>query len=731
MLSPLTHDDPAALDGYRLIARLGSGGMGTVYLARAATGRTVALKTMHARIATDPTFRSRFRLETDAARIIGDRHGAAVFDADPQAETPWLATEYVLGPPLDDAVELCGPLPEPSVRALGAALAGALAQLHSSDVVHRDLKPSNVMITAYGPKVIDFGIARAAGDDRLTRTGAAAGTPAFMSPEQATGREHTPAGDVFALAGVLLFAATGHGPFGGGQAADLLYRVRYAEPDLLDVPPSLLPLLTACLSKDPSQRPTTHRIAAELHDGHGDFADHLPDLLLAEIARRATEVWHHQPYRLPAPAESSLAPTTPDGPRSLSRRRLLTVGGGSVLGVGAAGVGAWAWLAPGAEKTPQGGGTASPASPSAKSAQGRDRQPLWKTEAFDREESLTPLLAGDVVGFMETAEFRVLDPKDGKELWTSGLHTDPQEIASDGTHFYGSRSNTAQNALAIHTFAPRNGTAPGRVIELKGFEGSGFGTQLLTAAGGLLFAASRIGKSDDSFEKKETGWHLVAVNLRTGKEAWRRPIPRHLPENESRLYLAKVVGGRLILGKLNGERTDFEMEARDTRTGIRLWQRSIPVSPDDYFLIPGQLATDSRHVYVGGRRLRALRLTDGSSAWEVGQGKALYGVPTVAGGLVYVTEGDRGLIAVSANKGERKWEEAPAARDLTPVLNTVPVVGKKYVYAPVMGGLSAVDLATRTSQWVFPTDATRYVVDKGRTRIIGAGETSAVAFPLA
>ncbi|WP_327683780.1 protein kinase domain-containing protein [Streptomyces sp. NBC_00467] len=177
MLSPLAHDDPAGLGAYRLIARLGTGGMGTVYLARSAGGRTVALKTMHTDIASDPASRTRFQLETDAARVIGGHHGAIVVDADPLAATPWLATEYVLGPPLDDAVALAGPLPELSVRALGAALAGALGQLHLSDVVHRDLKPSNVMVTGYGPKIIDFGIARAAGDDRLTRTGSAAGTP--------------------------------------------------------------------------------------------------------------------------------------------------------------------------------------------------------------------------------------------------------------------------------------------------------------------------------------------------------------------------------------------------------------------------------------------------------------------------------------------------------------------------------------------------------------------------
>ncbi|EFF93442.1 serine/threonine-protein kinase AfsK [Streptomyces sp. e14] len=243
MPTPLTHDDPPALGPFRLIARLGSGGMGTVYLARTTGGRTVAVKTMHAALAAEPAARTRFRLEVDAARVIGGQFGARVVDADPLAETPWLATEYVLGPALDEAVRSCGPLPERSVRALGAALCSALGQLHRSDVVHRDLKPSNVLVTAYGPKVIDFGIARAAGDDRLTRTGSAVGTPAFMSPEQATGQEHTSAGDVFALAGVLLFTATGRAPFGQGQTADLLYRVRYQEPDLSGLPPGLAPLL--------------------------------------------------------------------------------------------------------------------------------------------------------------------------------------------------------------------------------------------------------------------------------------------------------------------------------------------------------------------------------------------------------------------------------------------------------------------------------------------------------
>ncbi|WP_225801551.1 PQQ-binding-like beta-propeller repeat protein [Streptomyces sp. NK15101] len=728
MLSPLTHDDPAAVATYRLLARLGSGGMGTVYLARTPGGRTVALKTVHARLAADPAFRSRFRLETDAARIIGARHGAAVVDADPLAETPWLATEYVLGPPLDDAVALGGPLPEPTVRALGAALAGALAQLHSSDVVHRDLKPSNVLVTAYGPKIIDFGIARAAGDDHLTRTGAAAGTPAFMSPEQASGEEHTAAGDVFALAGVLVFAATGHGPFGTGSPADLLYRVRYAEPDLTGVPEALLPLLTACLAKDPTARPTTNTLTARLHDGHGDFADHLPPLLLADIARRATDVWLHTPHRLPAPAGAAVSETVPSTP--LSRRRLLSAGGGALIGLAGAGAGVWAWLG---SRTGPGGGppAAGPTAIPATTASDGAPAALWRGESLDREEKTTQLLAGDVVGFAETVAFRVLDPKDGTELWSEKAVMEPQQVTTDGTYFYLSDGNyEGTGALKIRTLDPRTGEEAARTIELKGFDGTSSGTQLLTAGGGLLFAASRRGEHSTDPDVNETGWHLIAVDLRTGKEAWRQPYAW----DGVRPWLSQVAGGRLILGKNSGDLESFLVQARETQTGRRLWQRRLPLKDSSRY-IPGQLAIDERNAYFGGDRLRALRLTDGAIAWEYGSGSATtsYGVPAVANGLVYAHEkrDTPGLLAVMADIGLRRWTERPSGRSLTPEYFAAPVVGERYVYAPVRGGLSAIDPDTGRSAWVFPTDARRFVIDKERTRIIGAGETSVVAIPLA
>ncbi|MEU7069678.1 protein kinase [Streptomyces narbonensis] len=730
MLSPLTHDDPAAVATYRLLARLGSGGMGTVYLARTAGGRTVALKTVHARLATDPAFRSRFRLETDAARIIGARHGAAVVDADPLAETPWLATEYVLGPPLDDAVALGGPLPEPTVRALGAALAGALAQLHSSDVVHRDLKPSNVLVTAYGPKIIDFGIARAAGDDHLTRTGAAAGTPAFMSPEQASGQEHPPAGDVFALAGVLVFAATGHGPFGTGSPADLLYRVRYAEPDLTGVPEALLPLLTACLAKDPAARPTTAHLTAHLHDGHGEFADHLPPLVLADIARRATDVWLHAPHRLPGPAGAAFAETAPSTP--LSRRRALTLGSASLLGLAGAGAGVWAWLNSREEGGDSAKGTApSPTGPTAVPAPTSPDgapAPLWQDDVLDREESIAPLLAGaDVVGFAETVSFRAVDTKDGSELWAESAVRDPHQITTDGTNYYLSDGPfDGPGALKIRTLAPRTGKEAARTIELKGIDGST--TELLTAAGGILFTASRQGKRELDSDLNNIGWHLLAVNLRTGKEAWRHPYEW----DGVRPWLAQVVGDRLILGKNSGDLDSFLVQARDVRTGRQLWKRRLPLEKSAGF-VPGQLSADERHVYTGGDRLRAVRLTDGAVAWEYGSGKdpMAYGVPALADDLVYTSVSGQGLVAVNAMKGTEFWVEKPGDRAVTPRFYYRPIIGKKYAYAPVRGGLSAVDLSTRVSDWVFPTDATRYVVDKERARIIGAGTSTVVAIPYA
>ncbi|MFC7329895.1 WD40 repeat domain-containing serine/threonine protein kinase [Marinactinospora rubrisoli] len=263
-MQPLTSEDPAAVGRYRLVARLGAGGMGRVYLARSPGGRDVALKVVHRDIAADPRFRQRFAREADIAQRVSGAFTAAVLDADPEAEVPWLATEYLAGPTLSAAVRRAGPLTESALAPLAAALAEALDAIHRAGLVHRDLKPGNILLSAQGPRVIDFGIAAAADGVALTRTGEAFGTLGYASPEQVQAAGTGPAGDVFSLGGVLLFAATGRPPFGTGAAATLVYRVVHEDPDLTGVPDRFRDLVAACLDKRPGRRPTPRQILRTL-----------------------------------------------------------------------------------------------------------------------------------------------------------------------------------------------------------------------------------------------------------------------------------------------------------------------------------------------------------------------------------------------------------------------------------------------------------------------------------
>lgn len=208
----LDRDDPKEIGGYRLLRVLGAGGMGRVYLARSPGGRTVAVKVIRPELSDDVGFRNLFRREVAAARRVGGAWTAPVIDADTEASRPWLVTGYVAGPSVYEAVERHGPLPESSVRTLGAGLAEALIAIHGTGLIHRDLKPTNVLLSLDGPRVIDFGISRALDASVHTRTGATVGSPGFMSPEQIDGRDVGPATDVFSLGSVLVFAATAKGP---------------------------------------------------------------------------------------------------------------------------------------------------------------------------------------------------------------------------------------------------------------------------------------------------------------------------------------------------------------------------------------------------------------------------------------------------------------------------------------------------------------------------------------
>lgn len=354
--------DPSAVGGYRLLGRLGAGGMGVVYLARSTGGALVALKVIRAEYAADHGFRIRFRREVAAAGRLTGRWVVPVLASAAEEREPWLATAFVPGPSLAEAVALHGPLPPDAVRALGARLAEALAEVHAAGLVHRDVKPGNVLLALDGPRLIDFGIARSTGATALTESDVVIGSPGYLSPEQAQARagDLGPPSDVFSLGCVLAYAATGRRPFGTGSAAAILFRTVHEEPDLDGVPEELLGLLTACLAKEPGDRPSSREVRETLGGGPGSGAgvgdgagQWLPGALTRLVAERSAAVLA-LPDPGPDPATATVTDSTADSvtvtaapaPRPASgpsRRRVLTLA--SAAGVVAVGGGLAAWAA--------------------------------------------------------------------------------------------------------------------------------------------------------------------------------------------------------------------------------------------------------------------------------------------------------------------------------------------------------------------------------------------------
>ncbi|MFE7516825.1 serine/threonine-protein kinase [Streptomyces sp. NPDC057540] len=269
----LEADDPLLVAGYRLAARIGSGGMGRVYLSHTPGGRPVAIKVVRPELADAPAFMHRFRREIKAARRVRGAYTAELIDADADGAPPWLATLYVPGPSLAEAVERSGPLPVPAVLWLMAGVAEALQVIHAAGIVHRDLKPSNVLLASDGPRVIDFGISLASGVTSHTETGATIGTPAYMAPEQASAGELTAATDVFALGQTAAFAALGEPLYGEGPSVSVLYRIVHSAPDLSRLPAELRPLIARCLAADPEDRATPEEVVAWCRQRLGPDAD--------------------------------------------------------------------------------------------------------------------------------------------------------------------------------------------------------------------------------------------------------------------------------------------------------------------------------------------------------------------------------------------------------------------------------------------------------------------------
>ncbi len=325
---PLEDNDPRTVAGYRIAARLGAGGMGQVYLSYTPGGHPLAVKVIRPELGDDPGFRQRFRAEVQAAQRVQGLYTAPVIDFDTEGVRPWLATAYVAGPSLAVAVDEHGKLPVAAVLRLVAGMAEALKVIHGAGIVHRDLKPANVLLAADGPRVIDFGIARAADATALTGTGVTVGTPAFMSPEQAAGREVGPASDVFALGLVAVFAALGASAYGQGNSHAVLYRIVHEEPDLSGLPGELA-FLARCLAKDPADRPEPGEVIDLCRAASpvplSQQGSWLPEPMEADIHRR-TRAWAAMRTSLDAapgpsvhhaPTVTATPPATPPPPSAL------------------------------------------------------------------------------------------------------------------------------------------------------------------------------------------------------------------------------------------------------------------------------------------------------------------------------------------------------------------------------------------------------------------------------
>jgi serine/threonine protein kinase len=401
MLQDLQPGDPQLIGPFRLRGVLGTGGMGRVFLGASADGELAAVKVVHAGLAADPAFRARFQREVEVARQVSGPYTVPVIDADAGAPMPWLATGYVAGPSLEEAVADEGPMAPEVVLEMAARLAEGLAAIHAVGVVHRDLKPSNILLASDGPRLIDFGVSRAFGTTTLTETGQMVGSPGFMSPEQTEGLPAGPPSDIFSLGAVLAFAATGQGPFGPGSTVALIYRVIHRPADLSQVPAEVRGLVERCLIKDPALRPTARDLLAATGAGRSvplaaTGADPTIPILVPPDLPLSLGVWEQVPA---APARIRPRRDPPRQDRSSWRRHWRSLSAAAII---AALLGAAAGLvltatpdqAPAAQSQPRAAAAATPppaaAAPPASSAPPASADPRTSPPGAGKTSSAVP-----------------------------------------------------------------------------------------------------------------------------------------------------------------------------------------------------------------------------------------------------------------------------------------------------------------------------------------------------
>jgi outer membrane protein assembly factor BamB len=566
MLQSLGAGAPERVGPYRPVALLGQGGMGLVCLAadESRSGEAVALKTVRQDLGPDPEFAERFRREIATARSVRSAHVARLVDGSAEHGAPWLATEYIPGPTLHEAVRDHGPLPVPVVRAVGAGIAAALHDIHAAGVLHRDLKPGNVLLSERGPRLIDFGIARAFDGTRLTATGLVMGTPGFMSPEQLNGSAAavTPAAEVFCLGALLCYAATGRSPFADAELAAVLHRISTADADLSEVPVELREVIQWCLRANPLARPDTATLIRELAAGGGSMA--WPEPVAAEIReqqRLAGEALRQPvevPQPVPVPVPTRVAgpvrdavPVMPAEPSSLgggpvevgrpaaagrrsgpARIWLLAIVG---LLVGAMAAGGALWL------------TDDQAESAGRAAGARNAGGGGAAKAEPSPPALLPAAgAGRTGDFTRAAAESRLRPK-GWQPWAQ--------------KFKFGKEATPGSCVLVSAALLCDMGEEGRVVARDPASGKELWKSETAAFGGSHVTAERDGRA-----YLYTGASIREIDPRTGKKTWEVPIPKSYAVAD-----LQVQDGRVFLTMGSQNQGTF-VRALRTKDGSKLWE---------------------------------------------------------------------------------------------------------------------------------------------------------------
>ncbi|MFD4017917.1 protein kinase domain-containing protein [Streptomyces sindenensis] len=743
--------DPAEIGGYPLEERLGSGGMGTVFLARTSSGRRIAIKLIHQHFAGDDEFRIRFRQEVAAARRVSGAFTAAVVDAAPEADQPWMATTYIEGPTLAQRITDQGPLNGPELRSLAIGLAEALRDIHRVGVVHRDLKPSNVVLSAEGPRVIDFGISRAVDQETLTMTGRVIGTPPFMSPEQLQApRGVGPRSDVFSLGTLLVYAATGHGPFDADSPYITAYQVVHDEPSLGAVPDALRAVVEPCLDKEPEGRPSADELLVLLRDLPADLGG--PATGGPGAGRTRDMLTQHHlmtpetpPPTTPAPAVRT-TPAAPDAGRTGTaiggrlRRRWRPVLAAAVA-VAAIGGGVAALTTSGADGIGDGtDGRGADAGRSAAAPGGTlpDGFEPWRTTVpggrEDIPDELRCVARDDALfcgggGVIATR----VNPADGSRVWTAKS----PGVPAQGMHMVGATDDTVIGYRIADQDAPQG--PPTEVVALDADSGEELwstpsGAQSTAVTGrtrDAVVAGSAVVTVDASNSRFE------ARDAHSGEVAWTAPFPAGtqcapVPEGPRLLAMCATDAEIDALDRRSPTLRTLALDSGELGRPITVEGPVVPVGDADGSLVllspsfegvahvgydglarvdpasgkvtysrfdkvyDGTPGMADATVHLSGQTglVTAFDAATGEKKWERQTGVEGASGPAAGDGAVYFSSASGRVVALSPNDGRTLWSTDPRADGLAGELNASPrvtVSGRVLFVAAAKNTLFAID----------------------------------------